>query len=65
MTILTERKRLCVLMEHNLISLTSAIQRAHGGIGYHISEMTVSELLTMFAINNIELKCSYLGDVND
>lgn len=65
MNILAERARLCVLMERNVLSLASSIQKAHGGIGHHISEMTASELLTMLAINNIELKCSYLGSTDN
>lgn len=64
MTKIEEGRRLCVLMENNMLSLLAAIQDAHGPVNQNISQRTVSEFLTILALNNIELKCTYLGDVN-
>ncbi len=62
-----EKKRTfpLALMESNVWSLGVAIQRSHGMVGQHLSELTVSELFVMLAVNHIELKCTYLGDLSD
>ncbi len=55
-------ENVCRLMEHNTLSLAQAFQNAHGRIDQGLSELTVSGLLRICAMNNIEVRFKYLGD---
>jgi hypothetical protein len=49
-------------MESNTLSLAQAFQDAHGRIDQGLSELTVSGLLRICAMNNIEARFKYLGE---
>jgi hypothetical protein len=55
-------ENVCRLMESNTLSLAQAFQDAHGRIDQGLSELTVSGLLRICAMNNIEARFKYLGE---
>jgi hypothetical protein len=58
-------RQLCALMETNILSLVNAAWDAHGSLGSDFSKVSVSDLLLALAVNNIEIKCTYLGAADD
>lgn len=55
-------ENVCRLMESNTLSLAQAFQDAPGRIDQGLSELTVSGLLRICAMNNIEARFKYLGE---